>query len=248
MGLEDGMIMSIHPLLTQAERIMVIMAHPDDAEIQCGGTTARLIALGTQVIYILCTSGNRGTTEANLTANELATIRETEQRAAASLLGVHEVVFLRYNDGDLTYQRQALRQELVARLRQYRPQVVFTHDPFAGIGSYEVCYLHPDHRAVGEVVLEAAFFCAPGPLFYPEQITEGQKPHKISTLCLVMSQQPDLIVDIESVFENKVLAIAQHASQWGRHTDLNRFFREIAEGLGREHNIRLAEAFKMLKA
>jgi LmbE family N-acetylglucosaminyl deacetylase len=242
------MVMSIHTLLAQAERIMVIMAHPDDAEIQCGGTIVRLIDLDKQVTYVLCTNGNRGTTEANLTANELATIREAEQRAAASLLGVHEVVFLRYNDGDLTYKRQALRHDLVKRLRQYRPQVVFTHDPFAGIGSYEVCYLHPDHRMVGEVVLEAAFFCAPGPLFYPEQITEGLKPHKITALCLVMSQQPDLVVDIESVFENKVLAIAQHASQWGKHPDLKGFFREIAEGLGREYNIRLAEAFKMLKA
>ncbi|MFQ5614954.1 MAG: PIG-L deacetylase family protein, partial [Anaerolineales bacterium] len=239
---------NLHPLLTQAERIMVIMAHPDDAEIQCGGTVARLIAMGKQVTYVLCTSGNRGRAEVNLTADELAGLRETEQQAAASLLGVDEVVFLRFDDGDLAYNRPALRQAVVARLRQYRPQVVFTHDPFAGTGSYEVCYLHPDHRAVGEVVLEAAFFCAPGPLFYPEQIAEGLKPHKISSLCLVMSHQPDLFVDIESVFEKKVMAIAQHASQWGRQPDLEGFFRQMAEASGREHAIPLAEAFRALKA
>ena len=238
----------MNPLFTQAARIMVIMAHPDDAEIQCGGSIAQFVCAEKKVIYVLCTSGNRGTADARFTADQLAARRESEQRAAASVLGVQDVIFLRHDDGDLAYERQNLRRELVALLRQHRPDMVFTHDAFAGIGRREVCFLHPDHRAVGEVVLESAFFCAPGPLFYPEQIAEGLTPHKVSTLCLAMSDCPDFFVDIADTFETKVTAIAQHASQWGQHPDLTGFFRQIAEGLGKPSNLRLAEAFKLLQA
>jgi len=236
-------------LLTQAKRVMVIMAHPDDIEIQCGGTVARLVGAGKKVTYVLCTSGNRGTTEPDFTADELAAIREAEQRAAADVLGVEEMAFLRHDDGDLAFRLPELRRQLVALLRQHRPQalaVVFTHDPFAGLGSYEVCYLHPDHRAVGEAVVQAAFFCAPGPLFYPEQLADGLAPHKPAALCLAMSDRPDLFVDIGETLEAKVAAIARHASQWGQQPDLAGFFRRMAEGAGRERGIPLVEAFKVL--
>ena len=235
-------------LLTQAERIMVIMAHPDDAEIQCGGSVARFVRAGKKVVYVLCTSGNRGTADRRVSAEQLAARRESEQRAAAAVLGVQDVIFLRHNDGDLAYERETLRREVVACLRQHRPDVVFTHDAFAGIARREICYLHPDHRAVGEVVLESAFFCAPGPLFYPEQIAKGLTPHKVSAVCLAMSDCPDAFVDIAETFETKVAAIAQHASQWGQHSDLAGFFRQIAEELGQAGGVPLAEAFKQLQA
>ncbi|GIK38937.1 MAG: PIG-L family deacetylase [Anaerolineae bacterium] len=246
----------MNSLLAQAERIMVIMAHPDDIEIQCGGTVAGLVQTGKRVTYVLCTSGNHGTAEAGLTADELAAKRETEQQAAASVLGVGSVIFLRHNDGDLAYEQPVLRREVVGLLRQYQPQVVFTHDPFAGVGSYEVCYLHPDHRTVGEVVLAAAFFCAPGPLFYADQFATGLTPHRVSALCLAMSHQPDLFVDIGQTFEAKVRAIACHTSQWGQQPDtsarlstgLAGFFQQMAAGIGRQRGIALAEAFKVLKA
>jgi LmbE family N-acetylglucosaminyl deacetylase len=236
----------MHPLLTEAERLMVIMAHPDDAEIQCGGTVARLVAAGKKLTYLLCTSGNRGGTELGLTTEGLAAIREAEQQAAASVLGVEEVIFLCHDDGDLAFMLPKLRRQLAALLRQHRPQVVFTHDPFAGLGSYEICYLHPDHRAVGEAVVQAAFFCAPGPLFYPEQLADGLAPHKPAALCLAMSDRPDLFVDIGETFEAKVAAIACHASQWGQQADLAGVFRQMAEGAGRERGLPLAEAFKVL--
>lgn len=235
-------------LLTEARRIMAIMAHPDDIEIQCGGTLARLVGEGKKVTYVLCTSGNRGTTEAGLTAAELAALRQAEQRAAAGKLGVEKVIFLRYNDGDLAFELPQLRQDLVTLVRQHRPEVIFTHDPFAGLGSYEVCYMHPDHRAAGEAVVQAAFFCAPGPLFYPEQLANGLAPHRSTALCLAMSDRPDLFVDIGQTFEAKAGAIACHASQWGRQPDLTVFFRQMAAGIGHERGIPLAEAFKVLKA
>jgi LmbE family N-acetylglucosaminyl deacetylase len=107
--------------------------------------------------------------------------------------------------------------------------------------------MHPDHRATGEAVVQAAFFCAPGPLFYPEQLADGLAPHKPAALCLAMSDRPDLFVDIGETFEAKVAAIACHASQWGAQPDLAGFFRTMAEGAGRGRGLRLAEAFKVLR-
>lgn len=236
------------PVLDQAERIMVIMAHPDDAEIQCGGTVARLVGASKVVTYVLCTNGNRGTAPPDVTSAALAATRQAEQRTAADVLGIEKVTFLHHDDGDLAFKLPELRRQLVALLRQHRPQVVFTHDPFAGLGSYEVCYLHPDHRAVGEAAVQAAFFCAPGHLFYPDQLADGLAPHKPAALCLAMSDRPDLFVDIGETFEAKVAAIACHASQWGQQSDLAGFFRRIAKGIGRERGLRLAEAFKVLRA
>ena len=242
-------------LLETAQRVMVIVAHPDDAEIQCGGTTAGLVARGARVSYVLCTSGNRGSRDPTITAERLAALREAEQRAAAAMLGVTRLTFLGHDDGDLAFVAPRLREELVRLIRQERPDVIVTHDPFAGLLSYEVCYLHPDHRAAGQAAFEAAFFCAPGPLFYPDQVAAGGStelaevlaPHKVSALYLVMSESPDRCVDISDTFTTKVAAIREHRSQWGQHPDLEGFFRRMAEESGTRWGVPLAEAFRLMQ-
>src|SRR5713226_3880583 len=122
------------------QRILVIMAHPDDAEFICGGTIARLAAEGCDLHYLLVTSGNRGSHEPGMTMQRLAGIREEEQRHAARTLGVGEVSFLGHNDGEVEVNL-ALRGEMVRVIRQWKPDVVFTFDPWR---PYEI---HPDHRA-----------------------------------------------------------------------------------------------------
>ncbi len=234
-------------LLETAQRVMVIVAHPDDAEIQCGGVTARLAARGATVSYVLCTSGNRGSSDPTETAERLAALREEEQRAAAAVLGVTRVTFLGHDDGDLAFVAPRLREELVRLIRQERPDVIITHDPFAGLLSYEVCYLHPDHRAAGQAAFEAAFFCAPGPLFYPDQAAAGLAPHKVSALYLVMSESPDCCVDIGDTFAAKIAAIREHRSQWGQHPDLEGFFRSMAKEAGSRWGVSLAEPFRLMR-
>jgi len=234
-------------LLETAQRVMVIVAHPDDAEIQCGGTTARLVQRGARVSYVLCTSGNRGSNDPIMTAERLAALREDEQRAAAAVLGVTHITFLGHDDGDLAFVVPRLREELARLIRQERPEVIVTHDPFAGLLSYEVCYLHPDHRAAGQAAFEAAFFCAPGPLFYPDQVAAGLAPHKVSALYLVMSESPDCGVDISDTFATKVAAIREHRSQWGQHPDLEGFFRRMAEEAGARWGMPLAEPFRLMR-
>ena len=230
-----------------AERVMVIAAHPDDAEIQCGGTVAKLAQAGARVSYVLCTSGNRGTDDSTVSAEQLATLREEEQRAAARRLGVERVTFLRHDDGDLAFARPLLRAQLTRLLREERPEIIFTHDFLAGQTSYEVCYLHPDHRATGAMAFEAAFFCAPGPLFYPEHVAEGLRPHRVATMYLFMSDRPDRYVNISNTLEAKVEAIASHVSQWGSHPDLAGFFGDMARRLGQQGGLASAEAFKVLR-
>ena len=130
------------------QRILVIMAHPDDAEFICGGTIARLAADGCDISYVLVTSGNRGSHEADMTMERLAKIREEEQRHAADMLGVREVTFLGHNDGEVEVTL-ALRGELVHAIRRAQPDVLFTFDPWR---PYEI---HPDHRNVGLCALDA---------------------------------------------------------------------------------------------
>ena len=234
-------------LLWSARHVMVIVAHPDDAEIQCGGTVARLVSQGIAVSYVLCTSGNRGTSDSTMTSDQLTHLREAEQRTAAECLGVSDVNFLRYDDGDLTYAALPLRRELTRLIRQQRPDVIVTHDPFAGLARYEVCYLHPDHRATGQVAFEAAFFCAGGSLFYPDQIVAGFAPHQVGALYLVMSDVPDGCVDIGATFAAKVTAIRAHRSQWGRQPDLEDFFRRMAEQAGARWGVPLGESYRLMR-
>lgn len=230
-----------------AERVMVIAAHPDDAEIQCGGTVTKLARAGAHVSYVLCTSGNRGSSDPAVSSEQLTAVREDEQRGAAERLGVERVTFLRHDDGDLEFVRPLLRAQLTHLLREGRPEVVLTHDFLAGQASYEVCYLHPDHRAAGAAAFEAAFFCAPGPLFYPEHLADGLRPHRVAAMYLFMSDRPDCYVDISGTLEVKIKAIASHASQWGRHPDLAWFFGDMARRLGQGHGLGCAEAFKVLR-
>src|SRR5437763_13842875 len=122
------------------ERILVIMAHPDDAEFICGGTIARLAADGCDISYVLVTSGNRGSHEAGMTMERLAKIREEEQRHAADTLGVHEVTFLGHNDGEVEVTL-ALRGEVVHTMRRSQPDVVLTFDTWRPYAT------QPDHRS-----------------------------------------------------------------------------------------------------
>src|SRR5690554_6860205 len=113
-----------------AQRALIIFAHPDDAENHCGGTIASWKAQQAWVGYVLVTSGNRGTHDLSVPPHELARRREAEQQAAAAVLQVDQVDYLRYNDGEI-HAVPSLRAELAALIRHYRPDTICTHDPWA---------------------------------------------------------------------------------------------------------------------
>ncbi|TET93325.1 MAG: PIG-L family deacetylase, partial [Desulfobacteraceae bacterium] len=121
---------------------MVVTPHPDDAEYGVAGTVARWIGEGKDVVYVVCTNGDKGTSNANMKPEALARIREEEQTAAARSLGVREVIFLRHPDQGLE-DTPEFRKELVRLIRIYKPETVATADP------YRRYVWHRDHRITG---------------------------------------------------------------------------------------------------
>jgi LmbE family N-acetylglucosaminyl deacetylase len=227
--------------------ILVVAAHPDDIEVHGGGTVAQLVAQGKQVSCVLCTSGNRGTANPEVSMEEIAATREREQRTASDTLGVTDLRFLRHDDGDLAFIVPQLREEIVRLLREIKPRTVITHDPYPGDGGQDSCAIYPDHTTVGLVTFQSAFVCAPGPLFYPEHLAHGLSPHKPESLYLVMSANPSVVVDITETWPAKQAAIRQHKSQGRATPECDREMERINRENGRRAGVEFGEAFRVLQ-
>lgn len=224
---------------------MVVVAHPDDPEFSCGGTVAKWTRQGVKVAYLICTNGDKGTKDPNLSSKELADIRRREQLAGAKHLGVEEVIFLPYRDGELVADL-ALRRDLVHHIRRFRPDTVVTSDPSRYYSPTGHIY-HPDHRAVGEAALAAIFPAARDRLYYPEFSAEGLEPHKVREVLLAGTPEPDYWVDIAETIEDKIAAVREHKSQVGDRAELGARLREGGARIGREKGLAYAEAFRRLQ-
>lgn len=227
-------------------RILVVTAHPDDAEIHAGGSIAHWIDEGHDVHSVLLTRGDKGHDDPRMTPEAVARLRETEQRAAAAILGVSRLTFLDYEDGELSWAGPRLAEDVTRVIREERPDVVVTHDPYTGAPGYREFQLHPDHRAAGLAVVDAVYNRAPGPLFYPAHAAAGLAPHRVGELLLMMGDHADHAVDIAATFDRKVRAVLAHASQFGGRTDFESFLRRWAERVGAAFGLPLAESFKRL--
>nr|BBH87237.1 GlcNAc-PI de-N-acetylase [Thermosporothrix sp. COM3] len=217
------------------ECILFVLAHPDDAEFIAAGTVALLVEEGCHVHYLLVTRGEKGADDEDWTPEETAQIREREQREAAKVLGVETVTFLDgYSDGEVEPTLQ-LRREIAGIIRQLKPDVLFTLDP------WRRGEIHPDHRAVGFCTIDA-LASARGRLYFPEQLRDGVTPHKIRQLYLFPTDQPNHWVDISSVIDRKIAALRCHASQT-KEADLEARVRRRAAIAGAEHRLPLAEVF-----
>lgn len=218
-------------------RVMVIFAHPDDAEFICSGTVARFVASGYRAQYVLATSGDKGSDDPHATQEQLAATREAEQHAAAKVLGVEEVTFLRHKDGEVEVSIP-FRKELALVIRRGRPDVVLTFDPWQ---RYQI---HPDHRAVGMTALDAVA-AARDHMYYPEQLVEGLKEHRVHNVYFFASDQPNYYVDITAFMEKKIEALRTHTSQI-RTSGLEERMRSRARIVGQEIGVEYAEAFHYL--
>ena len=218
--------------------ILIVAAHPDDAEFGVAGTVARWIREGKQVVYIVCTSGEKGTSDRTMNPEHLAQIREKEQEAAARLLGVREVVFLRLPDQGLE-DTADFRKMIVRAIRIYRPKTVVTSDP------YRRYVWHRDHRIVGQVTLDAVFPFARDHLSYPDLLDEGLEPHKVTEMLFYGSENVNYRSDITATFDIKVSALRCHASQVKelRVPDLEPWLREWSCSMAEGAECELAEAF-----
>lgn len=222
------------------ERVMVVVAHPDDAEFSSAGTIARFTEAGYEVVIVQVTSGDKGTARRDISSADLAALREKEESEAASRLGVKTVEFLRCGDGELVPDL-TLREKIVRQIRKYRPDIVISHDPFRPYA------LHPDHRAVGTATVDSVYPTARDPLYFPEHLEAGLEPHKVAELWLYGSESPDKFIDISQTLHRKVHALKAHESQVGTAETLEERMRDRAQEVGRQGGLELAEAFKVIR-
>ncbi len=226
------------------ESAIVIVAHPDDAEFMVAGTVARWARGGARIVYLLVTDGDKGSSELNVRREDLAALRQDEQRAACKILGVQTVEFLHYEDG-MVEPTLALRRDIACIIRKHKPKVAMCQDPsrfYSGRGYIN----HPDHRAVAEAALAAIYPAARDPLTFPELLADGLPPHKVQEVFIGASEDEDLIVDISDTIGLKAEALKAHKSQvgdWEPHDMLSEWARGAAEGQSFTHG----ETFRYLK-
>ena len=218
--------------------IMIISPHPDDAEFGAAGSVARWVKEGKKVVYLICTGGEKGTSDLSVNPEDLTLLRRKEQQDAANILGVSEVIFLGYEDQGLE-DTPEFRKEIVRYIRLFRPETLITADP------YRRYIWHRDHRITGQVVLDAAFPYARDHLSYPDLLREGLLPHKVKEMLFWGSEHPNYYSDITDTFEQKLAALKCHHSQVGgrQFRSIARLLRERSETAAANETFNLAEAF-----
>lgn len=188
---------------------LVVVAHPDDIDFGVAGTVAVLTANGCKVSYALCTSGEAGIPE-DMDRRELLSLRESEQRAAASCVGVDDVQFLGMSDGHLEADLD-MRKAISRVIRERRPQLVITQNPER---RYDSIYAsHPDHLACGAATCAAVYPDARNPFAHRSLVAEGYEPHAVADLWIIGSNEPNMAVAIDDTLDLKVQALRSHKSQ-----------------------------------
>jgi LmbE family N-acetylglucosaminyl deacetylase len=222
------------------KRAMAVFAHPDDVDFGCSGTLASWIEYaGTHVTYCVFTSGQKGTHDPKTTPAQMAETREREQRAAGETIGVREFVFLGHQDGELE-RTMHLRGEVCRVIREHKPEVVFTNDPW---GHYQI---HPDHRVAGWSALDG-IIAARDHLFFPEQLRNGLKKHRVARVLLFGTRDPNIWFDISSTVDKKIAALRAHKSQVGGRRGFAERMRWWAKNTGSTWDLPAAEAFRYIE-
>jgi LmbE family N-acetylglucosaminyl deacetylase len=218
--------------------ILIVGPHADDPEFGIAGTVAKWCRNGKQVVYVICTNGDKGTGNPDLDPHQLIKIREQEQREAAKVLGVREVVFLAYPDQGLEDTTE-FRKDIVKQIRIYRPEIVATTDP------YRKYLWHRDHRITGQVTLDAVYPFARDHLAYPDLLSQGYKPHKVKEVLTWGTDDPNYWSDISATFEIKINALRCHKSQFGdrEFPDLYKWLKNRAIAAAEGKDYKFAEEF-----
>ncbi|HEY7295776.1 MAG TPA: PIG-L deacetylase family protein [Dehalococcoidia bacterium] len=230
----------------EPQRVLVMMAHPDDPEFTSGGTIARWCRHGAWIGYVICTGGDKGNENTELPADELIRTREEEQRRAASYLGVDVVEFLGHEDGSLEHTA-GLRRQLVAAIRRHKPDTVICFDPvtrYVGDGYIQ----HRDHWVSGEAVLAAIYPAARNGRTFPELLREGLEPHIVQQVYMTSSNQPTRWIDLGETIDEKIMAMQLHTSQVQDPNGLAAFLRQMARqaGASAQPPLQYAEAFRYI--
>ena len=228
------------------ERVLCVLAHPDDVDFGSSGTVASWTAAGTEVVYCIVTDGDAGGFD-ETPREQMPALRRAEQQAAAAEVGVTDVRFLGYPDGRLELTLD-LRRDISRVIRQVRPQRVLTTSPerfWDRIGAS-----HPDHMTVGESTLRAVYPDARNPFAFPELLDdEGLEAWAVAEVWLTASPRADHPVDVTDLVELKFAALKSHVTQVSHNPDLEKFvtgwMSQTAARFGLPEG-RLAEAFHVV--
>lgn len=226
--------------LADIRSVLAIVAHPDDIEAFCAGTFAFLRERGTSVAYLHLTSGDKGSDDPQMEPQRLAAMRESEQRAAAALLGIDDLIFFRHPDGGVNDDLPT-RAAIAAQIRRIRPDLIVSFDP------WHHYTFHNDHRQAGLVAIAAARTLArrPGPAHDADGnlLEPHVSGHAARAAWLFHTDRPTRAIDVSTVIDLKVAARLAHASQAKNPEATARGLRERAANLGEPHGLAYAEVF-----
>jgi LmbE family N-acetylglucosaminyl deacetylase len=232
---------------SEVGRILVIAAHPDDIDFSSAGTIAGWTDAGIDVSYCVVTSGDAGGHDPDVSRADMVTLRQAEQTAAAKQVGVHDLRFLGYPDGQVEASLQ-LRKDLSRVIRQVRPDRLVCPSPERNYLRLGVS--HPDHRAVGSAALDAVYPDARNQFAFPDLLAvEGLQPWTVREVWISGGPAPNHYADVTETFPRKVAALRAHVSQTGHMDKLEEFLRgwlSRAAGQGGLPDGRLAEVFQVL--
>ncbi len=224
------------------DRVLAVYAHPDDPDVSCGGTLARWSGAGSEVHVLICTNGDKGTTDPATDPDDLARRRAGEAAEAAKLLGIAGQHFLGYRDGELE-DDASLRATLVGWIRRLRPLTVLAPDPTA-VFFGEDYFNHRDHRTTGFALLDALSPAAGLPHYFPE----AGPAYQVQTALLSGTLEPTVWVDVTATIADKVAAVSCHRSQFADGGEWARgAVRERAREDGRRAGVGYAEGFRRLR-
>ena len=206
------------------QKILVILAHPDDPEFFCGATIAMWVDDNHDVSYCLLTKGEKGVNEDFERVDNIIQIRMHEQTLAARKLGVKNIIYLDYEDGYLTPNIK-LRKDITRVIRMQKPDIVVTCDP-TNYYLRDTYINHPDHRAAGQATIDASFPGSQNPLYFPELLNDNLLPHQIKEVWLSLPKEPNITLDVTDTWPKKISALLNHQSQIG---DKEKFLARMAE-------------------
>jgi len=229
------------------QNILVIFAHPDDPEFFCGGSLARWAKAGHNITYLLLTCGDKGfnpTTQPDMTPEKLCAIRHVEQANAAKVIGANPPLFLDLPDGYLIPDLE-LRRVVVREIRRHKPDILVTCDPQTLFAAYGIN--HPDHRAAGQVVLDAVFPAAGNLVYFPELLDEGFQPHMPREIWCSLTLQPNTTIDVTDTWDTRLKGILEHKTQVQDVDKLMERMKARRTEDSTEENPRYEEKFRVVK-
>ena len=231
---------------SEIKRVLVVMAHPDDCDFGAGGTIAQWTSQGIEVSYCIITNGDQGGEESGIPLEQMAAVRQKEQRDAGKALGVNDITYLNYRDGWLAPSME-LRKDIVKAIRIAKPDRMVVQSPER---NYERVFAsHPDHLAAGETAVQAVYPDARNPFAFTDLKEAGFEPWRVREVWMTGSPNPNHFVDITETFPKKIAALHAHVSQTAHNKELEKMVREWGERNAQANGLaegRIAEIFQVM--